>query len=234
MTNLPSHEDLVANILTTWSRASADDLTNGAEWYAYAHLYAHSLDRKRYKRAAGVIAALSPQTSWNENVKLATRAYSYSGPSGQTRANVDKVHAILKGHAPLDVLGGNKVRAFYACIVDPHASTEVVVDRHALSIAVGAEWIAENDHRWAKGWIQVLERKGAYEAIAEAYRAAAERLGVQPHQVQAITWLTCRQELRPKDSTFSRFEVEPACAECARIVSRCVCADKRDHSEDYF
>ena len=232
---MPSPDVLVSNILVTYARATAEELENGAEWYAYAHLFARSLDRRNVKRAAGVIAALSPQLSWNENVKLANRAYSSYGPSGQTRANVEKVEAILKGHSPDDVLGGNKVRSFYACILAPHTSDAVVVDRHAAAVALGAEWCEANGGRWSDGFVKVLELAGVYDAIADAYRKASAELGTAPHVVQAVTWLTYRRELRPTtDSTFNRFAIEPACADCDRIVSRCQCEDSEAHPNDYF
>jgi hypothetical protein len=195
---VPSESDLVANILACYSSATDEERSNGGDWYSYAHLFAAELGRGRVRMAAGVIAALSPQESWSENVKLAIRAFSTRGPSGQTGANVDKARRILLGDDPASVLGGPKVRAFYALILDPGNGWEVVVDRHALDIAL-------NGHEVKAKW---LERKGAYDLIGDAYRKAAAQLGLAPHQVQAITWLAHRRAKRTNVSTFSRFTVD--------------------------
>ena len=105
------------------------------------------------------------------------------------------------------MLGGNKVRAFFACIIAPHTSTDVVVDRHALALALDDDRLQVLDDHYTKGCVGVLERSGAYEHVAAAYRKAAAELGLLPHQVQATTWLVHRRTKRPNRSTLSTFEV---------------------------
>ena len=74
----------LAHALTVWQasnlRQRLDSATpaewqEGQEWYADAHAYAVQLS-KRYdhvslSQAAGIIAALSPQVSWDLNKRLA-------------------------------------------------------------------------------------------------------------------------------------------------------------------
>jgi hypothetical protein len=98
---------------------------------------------------------------------------------------VMKVTSILSGTPPLDVLGGNKVRAFYSTIIDPHGDVTPVIDRHAFDIAVG--------HRYGDKRRKPLARKGVYELFAAAYRRAAILAGVSAPQIQAITWVAWRE-----------------------------------------
>lgn len=181
-----------ANIVATFYSATDDDTAAGMGWYAMAHAQAARISGGNVETGAGVIAALSPQIGWNENVRIAGKAFADDKASGQTTANCVKADRIMFGYgAPLDVLGGNKVRAFYAAIVDPNHPTAVVVDRHAFDIAVGR--VTDNATRG------VLSRVGVYELFADAYRQAADILSAQfgttisPSAVQAVTWLAWRR-----------------------------------------
>jgi hypothetical protein len=172
------------NILDIYARATVAELAEGLSWYSDAHAVALALDPQNPTRAAGVIAALSPRAGWGLNVNLAARAYAdgeASGTLGMCKGWADR---ILAGEAPLEVLGGRKVRAFFACISDPE-SREVVVDRHAFDVAVGR---TTNDVTR-----KALDRAGQYDRFAHHYELAAERLDLLPSQVQAVTWLTWRR-----------------------------------------
>jgi hypothetical protein len=39
---------------------------------------------------------------------------------------------------------------------------------------------------------KVLTRAGVYQAVAQAYRTAAQRVGVTPSTMQATTWIVAR------------------------------------------
>jgi hypothetical protein len=175
----------VDNILAVLDRATPKQVVEGMNWYADAHSFARTLDR-RYTRAAGIIAALSPQTSWATNRMLATRAYADGTASGSLGASCAKADAILSGLAPLDVLGGDKVRSFFDNIARPKTSQAVTIDRHAHDIAVY--------QRMMSAPRQLLTRKGGYEMFADLYREAAGTVGILPLQVQAITWVVWRAE----------------------------------------
>lgn len=171
------------NITRCYRLATAEQVASGLAWYADAHELAATLDPQCPDRAAGVLAALSPQTSWTQNVRMATLAY-HDRPAlrglGRSLAQAD---AILAGAAPLAVLGGPKTRSFYANIVGD--LDQVTVDRHAFDLAVGR--VASDRERGA-----VLARQGGYAEVAQAYRRAAKRLAVAPAQAQAVTWLAWR------------------------------------------
>lgn len=96
-----------------------------------------------------------------------------------------KATRILAGETPLDVLGGDKVRAFYATILDPHGYDVPVIDRHAFDIAVGR--VTDEKAR------ATLSRKGEYARFGEVYIDAARSVGVSSSQMQAITWVAWRR-----------------------------------------
>lgn len=176
-------------IVATYRRATPADMVDGATWYARARALATDLDPADPRRAAGVIAALSPRLTWTGNVSAARAAYA-GLPIPTLKANALKARAILDGADPLDVLGGLKVRAFYACIVDD-ATDAVCVDMHAHDIAVGR--VTDDATRG------MLARVGAYDAVADAYRSAARIISretgetVPAYIVQATTWVTWRR-----------------------------------------
>jgi len=161
-------------------------MAEGLAWYGDAHRFAVRLgDRYRIgtDAAAGVIAALSPQLSWERNRHEADR-FLREGRAAQTRNAVGKAGWIACGAAPLEILGGSKVRSFYSNIADPTGSDAVTIDRHALDVARG--YVGDDKGR------RVLERPGAYQAVADAYRAAGRCVGARPLDVQAVVWVAWR------------------------------------------
>jgi hypothetical protein len=101
--------------------------------------------------------------------------------------------AIVDGEDPELVVGGPKVRAFWRAIVDPQDPYNVVVDRHAASIALG-HVITRQDV-----WSGNLNRRGRYEHVARMYRTAAKIISGElgetwtPSDVQATTWIYWRR-----------------------------------------
>lgn len=176
---------LVSNVLAVYRMANAEQLRNGLSWYLDAHNTARVLDPNRVHRAAGVIAALSPMMGWEANKRAAMLAYKreFADGLGLSR-NCQKANRILYGEHPLDVLGGNKVRAFYATIENPTGDIDPVIDRHAFDIAVGE--VTDDKRRSA------LSRKGVYAEFAHVYREAAILVGIGSAQMQAVTWVTWR------------------------------------------
>lgn len=174
------------NVLAVFRRANEDVLNEGMRWYREAFELAKQLDPANPHRAAGIIAAVSPMTPWVRNKQLAIRCFEEGGLSdGTLSRNRIKANRILAGEAPLDVLSGNKVRAFYQGIVnDPEAA--VCIDRHAFDIAIGR---ITNDA--ARG---VLKSDRVYREFETVYVRAAKRLGVTPTECQATTWTQWRIE----------------------------------------
>jgi hypothetical protein len=171
----------VKNILKVFQMATQDEHCVGRQWYESAHKDARRLGVP-IETAAGVIAAISPGLRWEVNIEAARRIIageSLVGLGVRWSRNVRKAKAILAGRAPCDVLKGNKVRAFYACILAPSQCQSVCVDGHAFSI-------------W-KGKRIGLDKtppigNPLYRRISTDYAKAAKQVGLCPHQLQAIVW----------------------------------------------
>ena len=174
-------ETYVNNIITRYGQATVEQRIQGERWYETAHQIAQMISGGDVIKGAGVLAALSANKSWTENLKIAKRAFAVGSASGHTKVQLRKAQAILDGAEPLSVLGnGQKTRNFYANIVDPDDPYAVCIDRHAHDVAVGV--VYGNDDRG-------LSAKGRYEVLADAYREAARRLNTLPSTVQAVTWV---------------------------------------------
>lgn len=182
-------EPNAGRVMHVYRAATDDQVAAGLSWYSAAHDVAAELDPGNVRRAAGVLAALSPRVSWKRNQMLARLAYETGSASGTLGRSCQAADAILAGEDPLQVLNGPKVRAFFTLIADPDDADAVCVDRHAVDVAVGLR-LDEVDR---SAWYQ-LARGGLYERFAGCYRRAAERLGVLPGQVQAVTWVTWRDQ----------------------------------------
>ncbi len=176
------------NILATYERATEDQKIKGKQWYPVAHDLATMIGDGDTRMGAGVIAALSANKSWSENVKIATRALGSGKATGHVKDALIKATRIMNGADPVDVLPmSSKTGNFYRCILDPSDPDPVCVDRHAHDVAVGK--VFGNEDRG-------LSSKGRYNALASAYRAAAARLGILPSELQAITWVVQVESLR--------------------------------------
>ncbi len=191
-----SSKRFTRNLLACYSRANPWHLERGLTWYSTANGIAKGMAAKygcTLEQACGVLAALSPGRQWELNIVDAEefiKAYT-SGLRGKWlprvgsygSRNLLKSTAIMKGKPPLDVLGGYKVRAFYACLLDPYNKEDVCVDRHAKSAIYGRKLTDREG----------IVKKGEFHHIAQHYKRCAKRVGILPHQFQAIVWVVWRQ-----------------------------------------
>jgi len=149
------------------------------------------------EQAVGVIAALSPGLNWGLNLLQAeefirewakgTRGNKLPIVGVYGYRNVKKSIRILDGERPLDVLGGDKVRSFYANILDP-TGMEVTIDRHAKGLA-----LRSNSVKGATAEADGIVTPAEYPYYAKHYVKIADRLGLIPNQLQAICWVTWRR-----------------------------------------
>lgn len=169
-------------ILKVYRKATPEQIADGMAWYDEAHALAVELDPQNVLRAAGVIAAYSPLTEWEENAELARSAYK-----GVFRGHpmTSKVKAILAGADVLPELNGSKISNFARLIYDPADPEAVAVDRHAFAVAVGR--VTTDKER------AILRSRRVYQSFADAYRRAAKIEGVTPSQMQAVTWVAWRE-----------------------------------------
>lgn len=181
LNTIPSPEAIVK----AFKAIDLADVSAGIEWYAEAYGIAESYAERfgiTVGQAAGIIAALSPQQAWAQNVRSAER-FLESRASVHTKVNMTKCERILAGEDVWTVLNADKTRNFWLGIVSQGAEG-VCIDRHAIDIALGVRHTEAT--RPAIG-------KRLYAAAAEAYRAAAEALSAEgailsPAELQAVTW----------------------------------------------
>ena len=185
----------VRNILKVYRRATPEDTQNGIEWYARAEREAQKIanvTQLHLHTVIGVMAALSPNNKWERNVKdtdTMCRAWIRGDSMDSFKVscyNTMKAKAwsmlsdgLTDDDDILTRLNGQKIRSFYSNI---RGLDEVTIDGHALNIAIGKRQGLTDDAT------NMGKRK--YREMQEAYVRAAKRVGVKPHELQAITWTT--------------------------------------------
>ena len=189
----------VRNILKVYRRATPEDIANGLEWYDRAKRYASiisNLSGVNLNTVVGVMAALSPNNRWERNVKDTERMV-WAWVKGEDLSDFkvscyttmkQKAWSILEDDLTEDDdiltrLNGQKIRSFYSNI---RGLTEVTIDGHAYNIALGIRQGLTSD--------KTNMGKKLYREMQSAYVKAAKRVGVKPHELQAITWTTWKRE----------------------------------------
>ena len=188
----------VRNILKVYRKATAEDISNGVEWYDRAKRMAEwiALDvGLPVSTVVGVMAALSPNNRWERNCKDADtmcRAFvsgdclsdfkvsSYN--TMKAKAWSILVDELTDNEDILTRLNGQKIRSFYSNIM---GLDEVTVDGHAYNIAIAKRQGLTSD--------DTNIGKRLYVDLQGAYVRAAKRVGVKPHVLQAITWTTWKR-----------------------------------------
>ncbi len=179
----------VRNITKAYRLASDAEVLNGLTRYNRARALATELDPNNIERAAGIIAVLSPMTSWPQNVRLARGVYGGIVPKCLPR-NSAKAMALYNGANPKDVVSGPKVTSFFTNILGGDDAI-VTIDRHAIDIAAGR--VQSNDVRSSQ-----VGGKARYDALVKEFIQAARIISKETgavltgSQMQAITWVYWR------------------------------------------
>jgi hypothetical protein len=198
--------DHVNNIIGKYREAPEEMVRGGHNWYSSAHDMAHIIGSGDTRRGAGIIAALSPLSTWEKNIAQAHELIRTGNVSGALLpANVEKARRIHLGEDPTAVLGGHKVTNFFHNIHDPSSAEHVTIDRHAYDIAVGNPFVGAGGGKAKRNITEGpgghtpmsedlgLSSLGRYKHFVHAYATAAGELGVDlPHKVQATTWVQHR------------------------------------------
>ena len=179
---------MTRNIEHAVRSASPEEVRQGMDWYKRAHDVANEVGRGNTRKGAGIIAALSPQTEWTENVRMARQLADTGTATGYiTRAEVGKARRILEGEDPETVLPMQaKTGHFFRNINDPSDVTAVTVDRHAHDLAMGRRFGSAQ---------RSLGAIGRYQTFVGAHMNATNRLSdmnLVPNQTQAISWVRWR------------------------------------------
>jgi hypothetical protein len=184
------------NILRAYVLADDSDINDGIDWYGRALELAIELDPTNPRRAVGIIAVLSPMTSWPMNVRRAREVYATGTTSGLTN-NVRKAERIFNGENPDDVVSGEKVTSFFHNILGDDA--RVTVDRHAIDCAYGK--VQTNEER-SKA-IKSTKARDGYGIIRDAYKHVAQIISnetgkvITGAQLQALVWVYWRRNVIP-------------------------------------
>lgn len=168
------------NIHEVYNVRTSQDMHDGMHWYDEANELALGIATntgKSVDHAAVMIAHLSPRTKWAENVRYAIEVASTGDTKGTFRSCVDRARRALESDDPWSTFGkAPKTRSFAANIRGD--LTAVTIDTWAMKVAGVTE--------------QQLGRVGVYQAVAHAFRLEARKAGIEPAQLQAITWVTIR------------------------------------------
>lgn len=201
-----------ANVVAAYHDSTQDEKALGDRWYSDAHHVAKSITGGDAAKGAGLLSAYSPQTAWPVNMFNASRAAQGDPPgpgSGAMGIHQKSAMRILGGEHHSQVLKAPKTAAFAHLIEhggdtaenEKNGTEKVVVDRHALSVAVGRRLGKEEGSKAPLGQGQ------HYEHVAQAYREAAHILSkatgrkISPHQVQAATWLRQIRKNQEEDTS---------------------------------
>jgi hypothetical protein len=205
------------NIVSHWDQSTPEHKEQGMSWYPDAHHAATVIARDHgisTNQAAGLIANYSPQQHWAQNLRMASLAASgqtIGGPKTDptqegfmaSKSQAEAAKRIMAGEDYHNIFAGQKITAFGHLIehggdTDPK-DPQVVVDRHALGVAHGG--YADDGIYTHSG---VSSKKPVYNETSQMYKDAADIINkrdgghngvpVEPHQLQAATWLT-RQRL---------------------------------------
>lgn len=191
MKSLPTSEELLINIRKWSEKLQEHHWQAGRTWYKHANQLCVALSEETgapLANVCGVLAALSPQVSWDVNirsceavVRLGKIDKAYTG----YKANVEKAYACLMAD-PLEILGGLKVLAFYKNILDPVSSEDVTIDTHIGRVLFDKMSLESNEVSY------LFSKRGNLEA-QEVIQKESRRHKVRPHVLQAALWVCVRE-----------------------------------------
>lgn len=175
-------------LIKHYTESSKSTKQKGLDWYVKAHEICWRLATKHripVVKVAGVMAALSPSNKWERNI-IDTESLIVLGEKAKVCTygkNKEKALAIMAlpdclPSAVDAILQGPKITAFFRNIYRPLADGHVTLDRWALR-AVDMDKVSLTAKRRAE--------------ILQAYREAAQDVGVRAHELQAIVWEQIRK-----------------------------------------
>lgn len=158
----------------------------GKTWYQYVNGIATAIGNGDTLLGAAIIAALSPQIPFKENIRLAFEVIE-GKRSGHYSALIKKAAQLIElasagqltEEAAKRTLNGPKISAFFENIYRPETSEAVTID----------VWMI----RFLEPTFKHMTPK-RYRNIESELSKAAKNMGLKPHQLQAICWIYVRGE----------------------------------------
>jgi hypothetical protein len=192
------------NIVKAYDGTTPSEKNQGLRWYADAHRLAWALGGGDAELGAKMLSAYSPRTGWPLNMFSAARSLAENralGPGeGVILGAAQKTGQKILDGADIDTaFPSPKTNAFARLIAlgEDHPEDplgQVVIDRHALSVAAGRRLTKEDVEGKGEN-ASPIGKPQFYEHVADQYRSAARMISdrdgeeISPHQLQAITWL---------------------------------------------
>jgi len=174
---------VLKNIETIYNNCNSEDLENGRTWYENAKSFSIYLSKKynvTELQSSGIIAALSPQKSWEHNTKIAEQFIETNGNAKvHTGVQLGKAkHILYNSVIPSEVyktLGGMKTKNFFYNIYNPDDRDYCTIDRHHLNVCYGENLESCTDKQYA--------------FLKEKTIIFANKLNMIPNQLQASLWV---------------------------------------------
>ena len=192
------------HIIAKFALATTEEVVSGQQWYKNANEIASRLARNNNittAKAAGVLAALSPNNKWERNCQDAEnliQAYIHGESEGYDAMNVnvctygamkEKAIKILNlGNSThisefIDILNGPKIIEFFNCIMQLQ---DVCIDGHAYSIWFGERMTMKQVPNIGK---RLRERIKSDYIDATNWINLEMQTNYLPSDIQAITWV---------------------------------------------
>lgn len=164
-------------------------------WYFEVHDYCVSLSEKHgvpLIKVAAIMSVLSPNVSFVSNIKsleafLETGGNCTVSTYSKQKAKADVIYTLdnpTEDSVRLVIGKGLKTLSFFENIYRPHTSMSVTVDLWQV--------------RWAKSIRLIPKSAGEqptikqYRLISKRIQLRAKKLGMMPHEYQAMTWVEIR------------------------------------------
>jgi hypothetical protein len=190
-----SEDDMVHNLRQFVTCATEEQYNSGLDWYHTAYDEAVKLSEHSdldIKSCVGILAVLAPYNKWDKNVIDAWQVVNTFLADGciddfdvsTYGPNKVKAWRIACGDNPDDVVGGDKITAFYHNILRAGEGTldqDVTCDMWATRAAC-AQFNANK--------LSLSSTK--YQEVSRAYQRIAAEFKTTPKQIQAIIWVVIR------------------------------------------
>lgn len=203
-----TQEGMAEKIRASLDKASAADVEAGMNFYKEANDWVAGMAERTgltTRQAAGVTAAMSPQTAWglgpaetwgkNTNQVLAERVAEWASkpesaglPKGLAapKDRIIKALKIARGQVePEEVLSKVKTGAFFENIISPLGAERATVDIHMGRLMSG---LSKTDIQHA------LEKPDKYKYFEDTIKQVAAEREILPNQAQAIAWFQRKSE----------------------------------------